>query len=106
MPRVNTSSDLIEVEFTPQELNTAMQMMDKMLSTMYLQNMRVTKLRQILGLEFNEDKEDENRMRQHAYLKGQVDLLKELVEGILDPAPIPEGENQQNQQNSQPPIPT
>ena len=89
MARINTGSDLIEVELTPHETHTAMQLMDKSLSLVYLQNSRVTIFRTLANMEFSDPAKDVEQHRQRAYLKGQLDILGALVDGALNPTPIP-----------------
>ncbi len=90
MPKLNTASDLLEVDFTPEELHAAMQLGDKALSQMYLQNMKVAKIRLRLAVAFNEKAKDEDNMRQVAWLDGQIALLAELCENLMYPTPIPQ----------------
>jgi len=89
MPQVNTGSDLIEVLLTPHETHTAMQLMDKGLSVMYLQNSRVNIFRTLANMEFSDPTKDVEQHRQRAYLKGQLDILGTLIEGALNPTPVP-----------------
>ena len=89
MPQVNTGSDLIEVELTPQEIHVAMQLMDKALSLMYLQNSRVEIFRQLATMEYSDPSKDAETHRHRAYLKGQYDILGNIIDGALNPAPIP-----------------
>lgn len=100
MPTLNTGSDLIEVNFTHEELNTAMQLKDTALSQMYLGNLRVDTFRQMISIDFNEAGVgvDEIKLRQHAFLKGQLELLDTLIRGILNPAPIPVNTGEANSQ--------
>lgn len=96
MPQINTGSDLTEVMLTPAETNTAMQLMDRSLSIMYLQNSRVDIFRTLANMEFSDPTKDVELHRQRAYLKGQLDILGTLIEGALNPTPIPinDGESQ------------
>lgn len=87
--QINTASDLIEVTFLPEELNRAMQLCDSGLSQMYLQNSRVDIVRKLALQEFSKPAEDAENQRVRAYLKGQLDLLDALIEGILNPTPVP-----------------
>ncbi len=87
---LNLSSDLLEVNFTPHELNTAMQLMDKSLSQMYLQNLRVAVFRSLCLLEFDPlDTAKQDAMKQWIYLRGQLYILDALIQGILSPSEIP-----------------
>lgn len=87
--QINTASDLIEVTLLPEELNRAMQLCDSGLSQMYLQNSRVDIVRKLALQEFSKPAEDAENQRVRAYLKGQLDLLDALIEGILNPTPVP-----------------
>lgn len=87
--QINTASDLIEVTFLPEELNRAMQLCDSALSQMYLQNSRVDIVRKLALQEFSKPADDAENQRVRAYLKGQLDLLDALIEGILNPTPVP-----------------
>lgn len=98
MPTIDTSSDLIEVTFTPQELNKAMQLCDSNLSLAYLQKLRVAIFRQIVSLRFTPD-EQEASIAEHRYHTGRLDFVDELIRGILNPEPVPV--NNGNQDNSQ-----
>ncbi len=86
---VNTASNLIEVEFTHDELNRAMQMCDTNLSHMYLQNLRVALVRQLAMQEFTDPNKDGENQRERAYWKGQLDILDTLIDGIHNPTPVP-----------------
>jgi hypothetical protein len=90
MPNLHTGSELLEVTFTPQELNTAMQLMDSTLSQLYLQNTRVGIFRELANQEFNGDAKEQEKAHKHrAYLQGQLAILDTLIAGILDPTPVP-----------------
>lgn len=89
MPVINTASEFLEVNFTDAELNLAMQLKDMHMSQMYLQNLRVGYQRQILGLDFEKAGQEEEIVRQHAYLKGRIDMLRDLIDGIISPHAIP-----------------
>lgn len=100
MPSIKLTSDLLEVEFTHKELNTAAQFSDKNLSLMYLQNRRTEIFRQLVSIKFNESGKEDVELRQHAYLVGQLDLLKDLIDTAYNPPsaiPVPEeaGNSQQ-----------
>ena len=88
MPQINTGSELLEVVFTSQEKNTAMQLMDKNLSIMYLTNTKINILRQLAEQEFDDPETDAKNQRVRAYLKGQYDLLTALIQGALEPEPV------------------
>jgi hypothetical protein len=85
---INTESDLLEVKFTHQELNRAAQMMDRQLSLAYLQQLRVNTFRLICALRFTPDELD-NSVAEHRYLTGRLDVLDELIRGILNPPEVP-----------------
>jgi putative sterol carrier protein len=89
MAVLHTGSDLVETILTPHEKNVAMQMADKNLSYMYLQNSRVEIFRQLASQEFTDPLKDGENHRARAYLKGKLDLLADLLEGILNPDPVP-----------------
>lgn len=89
MAVLHTGSELVETILTPHETNVAMQMADKNLSYMYLQNSRVEIFRQLASQEFTDPNKDGENHRQRAYLKGKLDLLADLLEGILNPTPVP-----------------
>lgn len=97
MPQINTGSDLLETLLTPQEVNTAMQFMDKSLSICYLQNSRIAIFRQLAEQQFSNPAEDAEQQRVRAYFKGQYDLLGTLLEGAINPTPIPVGDSQPQQ---------
>lgn len=88
-------SELLETVFTPQEENVAMQLMDKNLSMAYLQNTRVGIFRQLAAQEFTDPTKDGENQRYRAYLKGQLDLLESLINGVLNPKPVPVDESSQ-----------
>lgn len=87
--QLNTGSDLLEVELTPEELNRAMQLCDTALSQVYLQNLRVGIFRLLATQEFTDPLKDAENQRVRAYWKGQLDILGTLVDGILNPTPVP-----------------
>lgn len=89
MTMIHTGSELIETLFTPEERNIAMQLMDKNLSYQYLQNSRVQIFRQLAAQDFTKPAEDLENIRIRAYMKGQLDLLETLCNGILEPDPVP-----------------
>ena len=64
-----------------------------MLTLDYLTSKRAELAALILTLTFIEGKEDNplsNQLRQHAYLKGQLDLLGELISAFDNPETEPE----------------
>lgn len=85
---INTDSDLLEVNFTPQELNRAMQFMDRNLSIAYLQQLKINTFRQIVNLEFTPEKQDTS-ISEHRYLTGRLHVLDELIAGVLNPTEVP-----------------
>ena len=97
MPVINTASDLQEVRFTPEELNKAMQLADKTLSILYLQNTKVGLVRILANQEFTDPADDMKEQRVRAYHKGQLDLLEALIQGCLEPSPVPINTEQQPQ---------
>ncbi len=91
MPTINLASDLVEVDFSPEELNTAQQLMDKNLSIMLLQNTRVALVRQLAAFTFSEDPTKlQHDFRVQANLSGQLDMLDGLIHQAYNPTPIPE----------------
>jgi len=88
MPMINTASDLLEVTFTPEEKAIAMQLMDKTLSQLYLQNTRVQIFRQIASLTYKPEERDRSIL-EHASLMGQIEILDTLIEGLLNPEQPP-----------------
>lgn len=88
MPTINTGAEL-EVLFTPTEKNVAMQLMDKNLSIMYLTNTKLLLKTQLAEQQFSKPEEDVENQRIRAYLKGQYDLLTALIDGALNPEPVP-----------------
>lgn len=94
--QVNTSSDLIEVLLTPQEQNTAMQLMDKNLSIMYITNTRIAIFRQLAEQEFSDPNKDGENHRIRSYLKGQYDILGSILDAAMNPTPIPIGDSSSN----------
>jgi putative sterol carrier protein len=89
MPGINLGSELLETTLTPQEVNVAMQLMNKDLSVAYLQNSRVNIFRQLATQEFTDPEKDGENHRVRAYLKGQLDILETLIQGALEPTPVP-----------------
>lgn len=89
MAGINLGSDLLETTFTPEEQNQAMQLMDKGLSLAYLQNSRVQIFRELVSLTFDDSERDTNTIRAHAYLRGKLDVLDQLITGALEPTPVP-----------------
>ncbi len=89
MAQIRLGSDLLEVEFTPEELNRAMQLCDSGASQMYLQNLRVDVVRKLYLQQFTKPEEDVENHRVRAYLRGQLDLLDSLIDGILNPTQVP-----------------
>lgn len=89
MAALNTGSELLETELTPQEVNTAMQFKDTHLSIAYLQNSRVAIFRNLAGQEFTDPKDDAENHRIRAFWKGQLDILGILIDGALNPTPVP-----------------
>jgi hypothetical protein len=88
MPQINTANEFLEVTFTPQETNIAMQLMDKHLSIMYLTNTRIAILRQLAEQEFTDPAKDGENHRARAYLKGQYDILGALIESATNPPSV------------------
>jgi hypothetical protein len=87
--QINTGSELLEVLFTPEETNRAMQLCDTPLSIAYLTNTRIGIMRQLAEQEFTDPVKDPENQRIRAYLKGQYDLLGALIEGAVNPTPVP-----------------
>lgn len=87
--QVNTASDLIEVLLTPEEQNRAMQLMDRNMSVIYLTNTKVAIMRQLAEQQFTDPEKDAENHRIRAYLKGQYDLLGSIIDGAMNPVPVP-----------------
>lgn len=100
MPSILSTSDLIEVVFTPEELNVAMQLQDKHMSIMYLQNTRVALFRQLVAMQFAKPEEDHEQFRQHAFLQGQLHILEALIQGACEPTQVPVAQEQSPQQEA------
>lgn len=94
---INTASDLLEFNFTPEETNRAMQLQDRQLSLMYLQQMRIATFRQIVALRYTPE-DVEKSVSEHRYLSGRLDCLDELIRGILEPTQLPVNDQQQQMQ--------
>lgn len=89
MAQLHLGSELLETAFTPTELNTAMQLSSKDLSIAYLQNTRVEIFRELANQEFSKPEEDRENHRIRAYLKGKLDILGDLINGAMNPTPVP-----------------
>lgn len=89
MAQINTGSELLETLLTPEETNVAMQFSNRELSIAYLQNSKVEIFRTLANQEFSDPTKDGENHRIRAYLKGQLDLLTTLIEGAVNPTPVP-----------------
>jgi hypothetical protein len=89
MASIHLGSDLLETQFTPQELNTAQQLQNRDLSIALLQNTKVEIVRRLAFQQFEDPAQDEKEQRVRAYWKGQLDLLEQLIQTALNPTPVP-----------------
>lgn len=103
MSSLHLGSELLEVVFTPQELNAAMQLSSKDLAVAYLQNTRVDIFRQLANQQFSDPSDDQKEQRIRAYLKGKLDILGDLIDGALNPTPVPVEQGSQGNSSRQSP---
>ena len=89
MAQLFLGSELLETELTPSELNTAMQLSSKDLSIAYLQNTRVGIFRNLANQQFDDPAEDAKNHRMRVHLQGQLHILDALIEGAMNPTPVP-----------------
>lgn len=97
MPSVQLN-ELTEFTLTPQEKYVAMQLANRELSACYIQNTRVGVFRAINSLNFNPDERDASILA-HAYLKGKLEILDELLAGLQNPEQPPVEPANPNQQS-------
>jgi ligand-binding sensor domain-containing protein len=89
--RVNTGSDLLEVELTEEEAFRASQLGDRELTIILLQNTRVGIFRQLATQQFSKPDEDEENHRVRSYWKGQYDILGTILDEAMKSAPSATG---------------
>lgn len=90
MPTISLSSDLLEVEFSSQELYGAQTLSNTNLAINLLQNTRVDLIRQLATFTFDDDANTQKELRAHAYLRGKLDMLDELINQAFNPTPVSE----------------
>lgn len=90
MPMINTGNDLTEILMTEEELFQAKTFASSGLALAMLQNTKVQIVRRLAYQELEDPLKDVERIRERAYLKGQLDLLDTLcTEAINAQAPVP-----------------
>lgn len=89
MAQINTGSNLLETLLTPEESYQAVGLFNRELAIAYLQNSRIEIFRQLAEQQFTDPKDDGENHRIRAYLKGQYDILGSLIDGALNPPPVP-----------------
>lgn len=87
MAMINTGSEFLETVFEPMEEYQAKTFQSRDLTIAYLQNSKVSILRNLATQEFSDPSKDAENQRARAYMKGQLDIIQALIDEALAAQP-------------------